>query len=124
VRVVAQQGRGIRTTSPSTAYSPIPRVVRVTTDIPDPRIIQAFSLVLPPEHVFDTPETSRSDRGGLRARRHIHGLRGRIRHTAEGAEEFGQKGHGKVRRGNQNEEREELQIGGSDGERGRGLLCW
>ena len=64
--------------------------------------------------MLDTPEASGSDSGGLRTRGYVHGLRGRIRHTAEGAKEFGQKGHGKVRRNNQKEEREELQIVGSD----------
>ena len=122
---MAQQKRGIRTTSASAAYRPVPWVVCVTTDISNPRIVQALSLVLSPVHVLDTPEASGSDSGGLRARRHVHGLRGRIRHTAEGAKEFSQKGHGQVRRDDQKEEREELQFGGGDVYvvRRRELLC-
>ena len=111
---MAQQKRGIRTTSASAAYRPVPWVVCVTTDVSDPRIVQALSLVLSPVHVLDTPETSGSNSGGLRARRHVHGLRGRIRHTAEGAKELSQKGHGQVRCDDQKEEREELQFGGSE----------
>jgi hypothetical protein len=121
-------GKKIRTTSPSAAYSPVPRVLCVTTDISDSRIVQALSLVFLSVHVLDAPETSCGDSGGLRTRGHVHGLRGRIRHTAEWAKEFSQKGHGKVRRDDQNEEREELQIGGSVVEEGEvyfagDLLC-
>lgn len=50
---------------------------------------------------------------------------GRVRHTAERAEEFGQKGHGKVGYDDQKEEREELQIGRDNGEVYFGVqLCY
>ena len=96
-----------RTTSSSTAYSPIPRVLRVAANISHARIIQALALVLLAIHVLNAPETARSHRGGLRARRHGHGLRGRVGHCAEGAQELGQKGHGK-----EGEEEEDYEVEG------------
>jgi hypothetical protein len=61
--------------------------------------------------VLDAPETSCGNGRGLRTRGYVHGLCGRIRHTAEGAEEFGQKGHGKVGEEDEEEDCKELQIG-------------
>ena len=61
--------------------------------------------------MLDAPETACCDGAGLCARRHVHGCGGAVGHAAEGAEKFGQEGHGQVGEEYEEEECEELQIG-------------
>jgi len=103
------QGFGV--TSASTAHGSVPWVLAITANVSNARVVQALALVLPPVHVLDAPETSCGNGRGLRTRGYVHGLCGRIRHTAERAEEFSQKGHGKVGEEDEEEDCKELQIG-------------
>jgi hypothetical protein len=66
-------------------------------------------------HVLDAPETAGCDGGGLRACGHVHRGCGGVGHAAEGAEEFGQKGHGEVGEEDEEEGAEDLQVGGGAG---------
>jgi hypothetical protein len=100
------------TSSPSTTHRAVTWVVAIPTDIPYTRIIQPRLAKLLAVHVLDTPKTSCSDGGSLRARGRVHGCGGGVGHCAEGAEEFGQKGHGEVGEGYEEEEAEELQFEG------------
>jgi hypothetical protein len=91
---------GTRTSCPSTAHGSITRTICITTNVPYSRIVQALVLELSPIHVFHTPKTSCGYRGGLRTGGYVHRSGGAIGHCAERAEEFGQKGHGEVRKKN------------------------
>ena len=47
------------TACPPGAHGPVTRILRITTDIPHPRIVQSFPFELLAEHVLDAPETAR-----------------------------------------------------------------
>lgn len=96
---------------PSTTDRPVAWILSVPANITHARIIQSLVLELPSVHVLNAPETSGSHSGSLRTSRGRHGWCGGRGHGArcEGAQEAGQKGHRRVREGDDKGESEELQ---------------
>lgn len=95
--------RGVLTACPPTADGAVARILHVAANVSDARIQQPLLGKLAPKHVLDAPEAASGDCGRLRAGGDVHGLGGGGAH-AEGAQEAGQKGHGSVEEGEEEQE--------------------
>lgn len=103
----------VLTSRPSTAHSPIRRILGIATYISYPCVQQSFVAKVFPVHVLDTPEASRCQRSLLCAFRDVHGLCGLVgseAHScrAEGPEEALEDGRHGERAEKSKEEDSEL----------------